>query len=342
MKGCIIVLVALVLVGCSAPPKAVTQVTLPARVDGMASIKRVGVYEFKNDSLLIRGQVEELLKNAKNKQKEPYFEVLNRDALDLVLKEQGNADSALFDSDQIIELGRLSKAQAIVTGGVQDPILNRTTYQKHETYEICGQRKKGKCTLWVPRTRVINCTNSESSVRFQVHITDVSTGKQILSKTYSGQQQSDVCDQNPPSLATLQKGALRSALRDLRHDIAPYDIRLTIELMEFDDSGMPQKAQTHLDKGVAFINTKHPNVKRGCAEFQKGVSTFGKSPALFYNSGVCQEIQGNLERAADLYTHAEQFLSKPNKLVSKAHRRVQVYLEKRDQLLQQEKKRTQK
>ena len=325
IKSAFYILGLILIAGCSQNPKVLTTVQMPARVDAMTKVKSMALYELKNDQLLATGKIEALLKSIKDNTGKAYFEIVNRDDMSLIIKELKTSNNALFDDSKIIELGKLAKVDAIVTGTVQKPVLNRESRTETRTESRCAQNdKKGRCTLWLPHNYTVNCTRSESAVNFQIRITSVKTGKIINSNSYSGQRNHDTCgNTRVPSLASLQKNALRDALRDFRRDVAPYKLTLSIKLLDGDDqTSNNSKAQAHLEKGLSFVNTKSPNFRRGCLEFQKGIAQFAHSPSLLYNLGVCQEVEGNLARASEFFKRAENALEKPNKVIAQAVARV--------------------
>ena len=307
----------LTLFGCSTP-KIQTRVELPAKIPEVSKVKKIGIYDLKNDTILIGAKLEELFRSVQTNNT-PFFEVFNREDLERIIQEQNNASSVLFNEAQVINIGKLAKVEAILTGAVQTAILKQTPYTKTEFRLQCLVWKNLACQQWVPISYPVHCTKSQSSIAFQIRISDVENGQAILAKTYTGANSDDTCS-TPPSLAQMQQQSIRQALANVRQDIAPYYISVTIELMEKDNSDLSdqKEAQEYFDLGLEFINADTPSIQKGCGYFHQAASRYGESAAIYYNLGVCTEIEGDINKAQSYYLQAEQKLKKPNNLVSKA------------------------
>ncbi len=326
--------------GCSTP-KVQTSVELPARIDAMSKVKKLGIYRFENDEILIGPKIEQLFKSIVI-DGEKYFEVLNRSDLDAIISEQKNANSILFDDDEIVELGQLAKVQTIITGQVQKPILSRSSYSETRSTLVCLEYSQYSCVNWGVDYYEVTCNHSEAAVAYQLRITNIETGHSVLSKTYQANVNEQTC-RAPSSLQSLQRRVISRTLNELRRDIAPYHIWTTIELMESDKSDLSNndEAYKQFKKGLAFIDNDHPDIRNGCGAFNQAAAAYGDSAAVYYNLGVCAELESDTASAKIYFEKAHSKLNEPSKLVTQALTRIEDRINSEQQLDLQKSNRSQ-
>ncbi len=317
--------------GCSTP-KVQTSVELPARIDAMSKVKKLGIYRFENDEILIGAKIEQLFKSVVI-DGEKYFEVLNRSDLDAIISEQKNANSILFDDDELVELGQLAKVQTIITGQVQKPILTRSSYSETRSNPVCLVYLDDSCVTWGVEYYEVTCNNSEAAVAYQLRITNIETGHSVLSKTYQANVNEQTC-KKPSSLQSLQKRVISRTLEELRRDIAPYRIWTTIELMESDKSDLSENTEAYKQfrKGLAFIDNDHPDIRNGCGAFNQAAAAYGESAAIYYNLGVCAELESDNASAKIYFERAQSKLKEPSGLVTQALTRIDNRINSEQQL----------
>jgi len=85
----------------------------PAQIDRATSTKNIAVVRFKNDEVGLSSKIERNLSRFKLENK-PFFTVVNRGNINQVLKEQKLQNSGLVETDEIVEVGNLIGAQALI------------------------------------------------------------------------------------------------------------------------------------------------------------------------------------------------------------------------------------
>ncbi|HED33010.1 MAG TPA: hypothetical protein ENJ08_02175 [Gammaproteobacteria bacterium] len=307
-----------------AGPKIKQRVVMPAKENSMKTVKKIAVIDFSGDHQReFSTKLESFLANIKVKNK-PYFTVVDRNALDLIIKEQKMvSESGLFDEKDAVKLGRLSGVDTVVNGFVKWPSMETQSF--HEERSVCVRtNSKGKCKEW--GTTQVRCNRQVSKFNVTVKAISVEKGVVTFSKNYVGVGKNEYCSDSTgkgkklPS--SLSQEAINSAMLTMRRDLAPYIVVMTIELMNSDDSELKdnKSANKLFESGLEFADSKR--MDRACQKFGAATAQYDKSPALYHNLGVCAEIEGNLEKALKLHSHADNLLEKPDKNISNSLIRV--------------------
>jgi len=303
------------LVGC-ASVKVSQVVEVPARQSGMVNSKKLAVFYFNGDTAgTFTAQVESYLSNITVRDT-PYFQVLEREMLDKIIDEQRMVSSSgYFDENDAVKLGKLSGADTLIMGSVSMPPVSAHHYRK--AVEYC---KDKNCTR--KETRYESCLDKSANVDLTLKAVSVQQGTIIFTQTYSGKDSNTVCgDKRGKNETDLQNEAIRQILNNLRKDVAPYSVVLNIEFMEKDDS-MSSATKAKLKGAMEYIKQKR--VDRACEIFKDAIASDTNSPALYYNVGVCAEIDGDLDRAENLYNQSDRKAAKPIRLISEAINRVRM------------------
>ena len=319
-KICISVLIIL-MVAC-AGPKIKQDVVMPAKENGMKSVKKVAVIGFGGDHQQeFAIKLESFLASVKVKNT-PYFTVVDRKSINDIIKEQRMvSESGLFNEKDMVKLGKLSGVDTVVNGFVKWPKLETTSFNQERSY--CVQTdKNGQCARW--GTKQVSCRKQESNFDVTIKAISVEKGDITFSKNYIGTDNNIYCSDSgsQKTASELAQNAIDSAMSHMREDIAPYIIVMTIELMTDDDSALDDNKEAYalFESGIQFADSKR--MDRACEKFRAATAIYDKSPALYYNLGVCAEINGDLDKALSLHRHADGLLDKPSDHISAALVRV--------------------
>lgn len=305
----------LLLVGC-AGARVSQVVEVPARQSGMVDSRKLAVYYFNGDTDgTITAQVESYLSNI-NVRGTPYFEVLEREMLDKIIEEQNMVSSSgYFNENDAVRLGKLSGADTLIMGSVNQPHVSSRHYRKAVDY--CMDKK---CTQ--KETRYISCVDRAANVDLTLKAVSVRRGSIIFTQNYSGKASNTDCgEERSKNEADLRNEAIGQILNNLRKDVAPYQVTLSIEFMDEDDY-MNSATKSKLEGAMEYI--KQRRVDRACEIFKDALAGDANSPALYYNLGVCAEIDGDLDKAEALYNQSERKTAKPIRLISEAINRVKM------------------
>lgn len=324
-----------VIFACAAPQVTQT-VSMPAKEASMTKVKKLAVVNFKGDKQrAFSTQLEALLASIQV-QGAQYFTIVERDMLQKVLDElRLNAESGLVKDDDAVRLGELSGADTIVSGAVRGP--------KHE--DIRSEQVRRRCNRYVEKdghkqcaeyiSVKVFCTKQLAHIDFTFKAISVEGGEITFVKNYTGEASNLYCSDKgqKQSRVHLAEAATRKAMDILRRDVAPYDVQVSLSLMKKDRSDINSQAKAHLKSGIEFA--KSERMDRACEHFRLGVAAFAQSPALYHNLGVCSEIQSDYDKAMRMFKRADALLSKPDKMISSALKRIQVSKNNNDKLSQQ-------
>jgi len=319
--------IAIVLLAGCAGARVSQVVEVPARQSGMAESRKLAIFYFNGDiDGTITAQVESYLSNI-NVRGIPYFEVLEREMLDKIINEQRMVSSSgYFDENDAVRLGKLSGADTLIMGSASMPPTSSRYYRKAVDY--CLDKK---CTK--KETRHKSCVDMSTNVDLTLKAVSVQRGSIIFTQTYSGKASDTDCGERHSKNDTdLRNEAMGQILANLRKDVAPYQVKISIEFMDKDDS-MNSATKARLEEAMEYI--RQERVDRACEIFKDALAGDTNSPALYYNMGVCAEIEGDLDKAEDLYKLSERKTAKPMRLISGAINRVRTMKSNQNELSRQ-------
>ena len=199
-------------------------------------------------------------------------------------------------------------------------------------YSVSTQRcaytdKDGKCQKW--RDVSVRCTRRTANVGFTIRLVNVETGIQSYNRDVSGQAVSESCQGSNRSLEdreAVRKRARQVAYGEVRKDVAPYTVNLSVKLMGDTDGITSDRAKQNIKSGLLFA--KAGRLDRACELWREARTLAPQSTAIIYNIGVCAEAAGELDNALALYQEADRLLLKPEPIINEALNRVQKRLNK--------------
>lgn len=325
-KLAILALVLTTLSACSTP-KVSKEIEMPAHESGMIGTKKLAIFNINGDKDgMFTAQVESYMANIKVRGA-PYFQVLEREMLAKIVAEQKMVSSTgLFDEKEAVKLGNLAGADTLIMGVVKIPPTTQRRYQEEE--EICAKPKNVSAfsTQCVLKQKVAyNCLERGANIDFNLKAVSVQKGNILFTKMYSGSSSSSRCERlNGGKLASdteLLNLAINSTLANLRKDVAPYTVTVTIEFME-KDNVMGKATKEKIKSALAFVEQNR--MDRACEMFRETLAGDTGSPALAYNLGICAEISGDFDKADRFYNQADKNSSHPEKLISEAINRIKL------------------
>lgn len=311
------------------PPAIKTTMLVPAKYHEASQLKEVAVLPFDGkDGGNFSSEIEATLVSINIGDKQ-YFSLVDRVKLDKALNEMKLQQSGIIDEKKVARIGKMVGAKGIYTGVITESGSSDSSYRESRqkcTYYATEYDKKGnarqKCVTWQEYT--VPCTKRTASFAFTPKLIEVETGRVVYSNNIRGSIDASVCSdsQKPlPSEQELMNEARKSAKLQLRTDIAPYYVTMDIQLMDSPDGITSDAAKAKLTQGINFA--KNSRLDRGCEIWGEARTVASSSPSLLYNLGICSEVTGDLEQAADLYKKADKLLMKPDNRITVALARVQ-------------------
>jgi len=177
--------------------------------------------------------------------------------------------------------------------------------------------KSTECGRW--ENYDVSCTKRSGSFKFIPKLIQVETGKIVYSNTINESENSSECSDSGRSLTGNSEllGILSNRTADeFRRNVAPYYITVEIELMDSKDGMTIDTAKEKLKQAMDFA--KNGRIDRACELWGEARIIEPNSLSLIYDLGICAELTGDLEQAADLFKKADKMLIKPDQLVSDA------------------------
>lgn len=317
--------------GCA--KKIKTQMLVPAKNHEAAQCRRVAVLDFKGrGGDQVRADVEALLVGVRVKD-EPYFSVIERDAVNKVLEEQMLHQTGVVDPKTAADVGKMLGADGIVMGVITQATTQDKGYREQRR-KCSAKNKKGKCLRWTEY--IVSCAERNAYFSFTPKIVRVSTGEIVCSEVLSGHAVDKACRDSGRTLADRQAlltSAKSHAIEQLREIVAPYYLNVEIKLLTRDQTKMSSETKDKIDKGVKWVQAER--LDRACESWNEAYSIHSHGYAINYLLGLCAEMSGNLEKALSYYEEADKNTSSPVEEISEALSRVEINIEKKKKLTEQ-------
>ncbi len=329
MPGIVLIL-PLFLAGCATKIK--TTILCPGKAHEVATLKRIAVLPFSGRGGDEVGSDVEALLVGVRVNGEPYFSVIEREALRKIMKEQRLHLTGAVDEATAVKVGKLIGAQGIVFGAVTQNDTEDKRY-KSQRSECARRDNEGKCTK--RRKYSVSCTERNAYFSFVPKVVSVGTGQIVASEILTGDASDSACRDSGPLMGRqeLLLKAKRQALGKFRRLIAPYKEKLEIVLIDDDESDPPDAAEDRIERGIEWAEAGR--MDRACELWQEACRIHPKGYAVHYLLGVCAEISGDLEGALKQYQIADRLTDEPVEEINQALGRVRFNLEEKRKLEEQ-------
>lgn len=304
----------LALPGCAAPTVK-KQMLSPAPAAEVARLTRLKVAAFDNDpGGQVRAAVESALAGV-TVDGRPYFAIIGANAPAQALGKPLQWTDSSRPKAQPIRYG----SEGLVQGRVDQNGWQDERYT--ETRREClAEDAKGRCVLM--GNRHVQCTRRVAQFSFSPSVVDKDTGGVLMSQEFAESGQSSACHDkgSPTSGATLLAQARAKAIARFRNHVAPHSVTVSIPLLTEDDSGMNAQTKTLIAGGVDFASSGQTD--KACRLWRSAASSHGAGFALPYLSGVCAELENNLDQAEEFYSLADQRAKDPVPEIAAALARI--------------------
>ena len=321
-KHCLLLLTLLFLSflsGCS--NNLQMKVLQPAEIDRATSTKNIAVVAFKNDRVGLSSKIESNLASYRI-ENEPFFTIVSRSDLNQVLKEQKLQNSGLVETKDIVEVGELIGAQAIISGNVGRASSNDTHFSEGR---IGCRDKKCKETYRYS----VRCTKRVISLSAEIKMVDVKRGDIIYAENMSRSSTFKHCRDDSRALPSKENVAQNLAINIANtfiSKLSPQYRYFNVELLDKPDLDYTDKQKDLLENALKYIEHKRYD-KAESLLTSLVESTDQQSYVAFYNLGVLKETQGNYKKAKLYYKRAENLTIEPVEAISIAYNRISATIE---------------
>jgi curli biogenesis system outer membrane secretion channel CsgG len=222
------------------------------------------------------------------------FQVLDREHLENLFREQKLSASDLADQNAVNKLGKVMTAGAFIFGDVSD------NYRESRKTEKCS-------SLFDKKSHVCHSVTGESSVEAQFKIVNVSTGQLIVAKRYMQKksQTNDAQDGQPDPIdrESLQAEARKAVVEKFMKAILPHQEIQEARFVK--DGDIPQ-----LEQGIVWAQRgewmKAQDIFNSAAQAAEK-NTNLKAPQVakcYWNLGLSYEYAGDYGKAVDMINRA--------------------------------------
>ncbi len=294
----------------------------PATIDRVTGTKKIAVLNFERDRVGLGAKIETNLARFRIDNK-AFFTMVSRSNINQIIKEQKIQNSGLIDVGDIVEVGSLIGAQALISGRVGRVNSSNTHY--YETRAECADKKCKKYYYYDVR-----CTKRRTSLSADVKIVDATRGDIIYAESLSKQATHSHCSDDANALPSSDSVANGLALRianDFTYKLTPHYKYFSVYLLEDPDLDYDDMQERLLKSSLEYI--KHNRFDKAEQLLVRLIdSTRQESYVAFYNLGVVKESQGDYEKALSYYKKADDLAIEPVEEINHAYVRVSSNIQK--------------
>lgn len=298
----LLLLLSLFFTACS--PKVTIQ-TLQAPKITHSSIRQLAVMDFKNDTIGQAASIEAHLAQVRFDEK-PYFTLIQRKDLDLILNEKKLNDSALVELDNFDDTLGLTQAKTLLQGEVLQSNVHKQIYFKSEkNYQSCLEYNKNKECIRFP-IKLIRCQNNDYHVQTQIKIVEVVSSDILFIETYNEHKTLSQCHNShllPSKQEYNTQLAQRIAQRVLK-DLAPYYKTMKVSVLEDVDIDLTKIQKQHFENALELLDQERFSAAKLLLETLNH-ETKGISYVILYNLALTYEALQDITLAHTLYQEAE-------------------------------------
>ncbi len=314
------ILVILFMSGCA--QKVNVRALEPAEIDRAAATKKVAVANFRNDRVGLSGKIEAKLTKFKIDNKS-YFTIVSRNDFDKIVEEQKIQNSGLVDSGNIVEIGNLIGAQAIISGNV-----GKATSQDSYFYEKRSRCADKKCKELIYYK--VRCMKRVVGLSAELRMVDVSQGDIIYADTMHRSKTYKHCSDNSralPSTEIVSQNLAESIANSFIYKLTPHYRNFRVVLLEDPDLDYSDQQEKLLEVSLTYIEQgRFDKAERFLIDLID--STDAQSYVAFYNLGVVKEAEGNYSEAKEYYEYADNLMVEPVSEINAAIVRIDSLIDK--------------
>jgi len=313
--------------GCS--QKVGVKALMPAQVDRVSETKIIAVTDFTHDRVGLSRKIEAKLSNFQINNKK-YFTVVSRNDINKVIQEQKLQNSGLVNDENIVKVGELIGAQAIISGNVS-PVTKQDSYF-YESRVRCADKKCSKLLEYNVR-----CMKRLVGLSAEIRIVDVTKGDIIFADTLRRSSSFKHCADDSRAIPSKMMVAQRLAddmANDFTYKLTPHYKQFNVKLLEDPDLDYTDEQEKLLKVSLKYIEQgRYDKAERFLKELIDATNM--KSYVAFYDLGVIKEAQGKYKEAKEYYEYADDLMVEPVEEINEAVIRINSLIAKRKKTLEQ-------
>lgn len=308
------------------------QALKPAEIDRATTTKKIAVMAFKHDRVGLSSKIESNLARYRIENK-PFFTMVSRSDFNHVIQEQKIQNSGLVETGDIVEVGELIGAQAIISGNVGRASLSDSYF--YERRSRCADKKCKEMYYYK-----VGCTKRVISLSAEIKMVDVMRGDIIYADDMARSSTFYHCRDDSrilPSRESVAQDLAASIARSFTYKLTPHYRYFDVVLLEKPDLDYTDTQEDLLENALTYI--EHNRYDKASALLTELVDSTGQqSYVAFYNLGVVKEAQGNYDKARLYYERADSLMQEPVEAVSIAYNRINTVIEEQRIITEQMKR----
>ena len=323
----LLILLIILMNGCS--QKVGIKALEPAQIDKISQTKIIAVTDFTNDRVGLSRKIEAKLSNFDIDNKK-YFTIVSRNDINKVIEEQKLQNSGLVNDENIVKVGELIGAQAIISGNVS-PATKQDSYF-YESRVRCADRKCKEL-----ETYNVRCMKRLVGLSAEIRIVDVTKGDIIYADTLDKSTSFKHCADDSraiPSKIMLAQRLANNIADTFTYKLTPHYRYFNVKLLEDPDLDYTNKQGKLLKVSLKYIEQqRYDKAERFLKELID--ATDAKSYVAFYDLGVIKEAQGKYKLAKEYYEYADNLMIEPIDEINQAVIRINSLIAKKQKTLEQ-------
>jgi len=301
----------------------------PAEIDRATTTKNIAVVAFKHDRVGLSSKIESNLARHRIDNR-TFFTIVSRSDLNQVLKEQKLQNSGLVETKDIVEVGELIGAQAIISGNVGKASSSDSRF--YETRSRCADKKCKELYYYK-----VGCTKRIISLSAEIKMVDVTKGDIIYADNMSRSATYKHCRDDSralPSKETVAQDLASTIANSFTYKLTPHYRYFNVELLEKPDLDYTDAQEDLLENALKYI--EHTRYDKAAQLLISLIdSTDQQSYVAFYNLGVVKEAQGDYEKAKIYYEKSDSLTLEPIEAVNVAYLRINRMIDEHHIITQQ-------
>lgn len=321
LKYIFIVLLSFFIFGCTS--KVNIKVLNPSSLSD-SSVKKIIIRPFKNDSVNLKNKIENKMNNLKYSNKN-YFQIINTQNRDILLKEQKILDSGIVELENSETVFSLPEAKSILFGKITNKNHKRTIYYKTRVdYSKCIKYKNDKCKKYFEYK--VRCIEKSYNLESNFSILRINDNKTIYSKSIESSKKIYQCLDRKKINDDKNKifSALANNITDkFLYDIAPVYSNIRVIILEDEYISYSKREKQVLKDSIRLLKKSFYNESIIKLQILNEL-TKHNSYVAFYNLAIANEAIYNLELAKKYYFKARELTlnNDSNEVVLKAAKRI--------------------
>jgi len=322
----------LFITGCT--PKITMAQLEPAQATEAAKVQKLSVNTIKEDHFGFSSILEAEL-TAHTLQGSPYFTLIDRRDLKLLLDEQLLNRSGYVDEKDALKLGKITGIEALITGQILDASHDDQPY--FEERDVCKRPllSISLCQFYVRQE--VQCTARTYRLKLVLKMIDVENARHLYAKTFSHSLKRQACltqGETLPTHSHIFSELSTKIAKDFIKEIAPTYRSIRVPIFDQPDIEYSYENEKLLEQGVHYL--ERGRLTKAFGIFKTlAARTEHTSYVPLYNMGLIREALEDFKGAYGFYQEAHSVATSSVDAIDEALIRLEIRIPKHRKASQQ-------